>query len=57
MAIDKRGDLWIIQRGNDFPIVDIPVAKYMATIKCFTTNGIFTGRDAVRTLAEARMPR
>ena len=40
---DKRGDLWIIQRGNDFP--DITSAKYPAAVKCYKTDGTFTGRQ------------
>jgi hypothetical protein len=45
MAFDKRGDLWIIQRGNDFPIGGTLGAKYKAAIKCYKTDGTFTGRE------------
>ena len=45
MTIDKRGDLWIIQRGNDFPIGSGITAKYKAAIKCFKTDGTFIGRE------------
>ena len=44
MTIDKRGDLWITQRGNDFPIGGALTAKYPAAIKCYRTDGTFTGR-------------
>lgn len=45
MAVDKRGDLWIIQRGEDFPIGAGMTAKYKAAIKCYKTDGTFTGRQ------------
>jgi hypothetical protein len=45
MTIDKRGDLWIIQRGNNFPIGSGTTAKYKAVVKCYKTNGTFTGRQ------------
>ncbi len=45
MAVDKRGDLWIIQRGNDFPIGNIPAAKYQAAVRCHKPDGTFTGRE------------
>jgi Ni/Co efflux regulator RcnB len=45
MAFDKRGDLWIIQRGNDFPIGGGTSAKYPAAVKCYGTNGLFSGRQ------------
>lgn len=45
MATDKRGDLWIIQRGNDFPIGTGTSAKYKAAVKCYKTDGTFTGRE------------
>jgi hypothetical protein len=45
MAVDKRGDLWIIQRGNDFPIGGIPAAKYKAAVRCHKSDGTFTGRE------------
>jgi hypothetical protein len=45
MAIDKRGDLWIIQRGNDHPMTSALTAKYKAAVKCYKTDGTFTGRE------------
>ncbi len=45
MAFDKRGDLWIIQRGNDFPIGGVTSAKYKAAVKCFSADGKYTGRE------------
>ncbi|MCU0873179.1 MAG: hypothetical protein MUE50_12640 [Pirellulaceae bacterium] len=45
MAVDKRGDLWIIQRGNDFPIGGLPAAKYKAAVRCHKPDGTFTGRE------------
>ena len=45
MTIDNRGDLWIIQRGNDFPISGGISAKFPAAVKCYKTNGAFTGRQ------------
>jgi hypothetical protein len=45
MTIDKRGELWIIQRGNDFPIGCATTAKYKAAVKCYKADGTFTGRE------------
>ncbi len=45
MTIDRRGNLWIIQRGNDFPIGGTTSAKYPAAVKCYRTDGTFTGRE------------
>jgi hypothetical protein len=45
MAIDKRGDLWIIQRGNDHPMTGAITAKYKAAVKCYKTDGTFTSRE------------
>ncbi|MBC7624476.1 MAG: hypothetical protein H7232_13940 [Aeromicrobium sp.] len=45
MAFDKRGDLWIVQCGNDFPLGSKMEAKYKASIKCYKTDGTFTGRQ------------
>ena len=45
MVVDKRGDLWIIQRGNDFPIGGKLTAKYPAAVKCYHNDGTFTGRE------------
>ncbi len=45
MVFDRRGDLWIIQRGNDLPIGIGLTAKYPASVKCCRTDGSFTGRE------------
>ncbi len=45
MIFDQRGDLWIIQRGNDFPIGGLPRAKYPAAVRCYRPDGAFTGRE------------
>jgi sugar lactone lactonase YvrE len=45
MAVDKRGDLWIVQLGNDFPVGQLQAAKYPAAVKCYTADGKFTGRQ------------
>ncbi len=45
MAIDKRGDLWIIQRGNDFPGAPTVAAKYPAAVKCYKADGGYAGRQ------------
>lgn len=45
MAFDKQGNLWIIQRGNDFPIGGKTTAAYPAAVKCYKTDGVFTGRQ------------
>ena len=44
MTVDKRGDLWIVQRGADFPI-GFRAATYPAAIKCYKDDGTFTGRQ------------
>jgi hypothetical protein len=44
MTFDSRGDLWIIERGNDFPIGAALTAKYPAAIKCYHPDGSFSGR-------------
>jgi hypothetical protein len=46
MAFDKRGDLWIIQRGNDFRCeVWNMTSLCTAAVKCYKTDGTFTGRE------------
>jgi len=45
MTFDKRGNLWIIQRGNDFPIGSITSAKYPAAVKCYKPEGTLTRRQ------------
>jgi len=45
MTVDKRGNLWIIQRGTDFPMGGGVAAKYPAAVKCYTPAGVFTGRE------------
>lgn len=44
MTFDKRGDLWIIQRGNDHPGAAL-TAAYPAAVRCYTPDGTFTGRE------------
>jgi len=44
MTVDKRGDLWIVQRATDFPMGVSP-AKYPAAVRCFKDDGTFTGRQ------------
>ena len=59
MTADKRGDLWIIQRANDFPAEVTPATKYPAALKCYHTDGTFTGRqisDVVNPTAVAYDP-
>lgn len=46
MTVDKRGDLWIVQRGADFPI-GLAAATYPAAIRCYKVDGTFTGRQIV----------
>ena len=43
MVTDKRGNVWIVQRGRDFPINVEPVAKFPAAIKCYRPDGTFAG--------------
>jgi hypothetical protein len=43
MAIDSRGDIWIIQRATDYPISIDPV--YPAAVRCYHPNGTFSGRE------------
>ena len=46
MVIDKRGELWILQRPNDYPAHHaVHDAKYPAALKCYTQDGKFTGRE------------
>lgn len=45
MTVDQRGDLWIIQRGNDAPLSGELTAKYPAAVKCYKADGTFTGRQ------------
>jgi Secretion system C-terminal sorting domain len=45
MVADNRGDLWIIQEANDFPIGTKVTAQYPCVIKCYQTNGTFTGKQ------------
>jgi hypothetical protein len=45
MAIDKRGDLWIIQRGNDHPLGNGLTAKHKAAVRCYKIDGTFTRRE------------
>ena len=46
IVIDKRGDLWILQRPGDYPVnFAVHEAKYPAALKCYTRDGEFTGRE------------
>jgi hypothetical protein len=45
MISDKRGNLWIIQRGRDYPLRSVPPAQYPAAIKCYKPDGTFTGSE------------
>jgi len=45
MVADSRGDLWIIQEANDFPISTTISTKYPGKILCYHTNGTFTGKQ------------
>jgi hypothetical protein len=44
MTVDRRGDLWIIQQANDFPVGVSPMTKYPGALKCYRTDGTFTGK-------------
>jgi hypothetical protein len=44
MVADKRGRLWIIQQGNDFRQTAKMTTAYPAAIRCYGTNGVFTGQ-------------
>jgi hypothetical protein len=46
MVVDKRGDLWIIQEANNFPIVQKgPYPAYSGAILCYNQDGTYTGRS------------
>jgi len=45
MVADSRGDLWIIQEANDFPIGTTVTTKYPGVIKCYHTNGTYAGKQ------------
>ena len=45
MAIDSRGDLWIIQEGADTPLMRKYAATYPTGIYCYHTNGTYTGKS------------
>ena len=42
MTIDQRGNLWIIQRADDFPTSGLPQTKYPGAVKCYKPDGTFT---------------
>ncbi len=44
MAVDSRGDLWIIQRSGEFPMT-AAAPTYKASVKCYKPDGTFTGRE------------
>jgi hypothetical protein len=45
IAVDSRGDLWIIQEGTDFPMFHKPAATEATGIYCYTKGGVYTGRS------------
>ncbi len=45
MAVDGRGDLWIIQRATDYPNTLVFRAQYPAAVLCYHPDGTFTGRQ------------
>ena len=45
MVVDTRGDLWIIQEANDFPIGTTMTTKYTGAVLCYHPNGTFTGKQ------------
>ena len=46
IAVDSRGDLWIIREANDFPIGTKIATKYNdGAVLCYHPNGTFTGKQ------------
>jgi len=45
MVVDTRGDLWIIQEANDFPIGTTMTTKYTGAILCYHPNGTYAGKQ------------
>jgi probable HAF family extracellular repeat protein len=45
MAMDGRGDLWIIQRATEYPNASNFLPKYPAAILCYHPDGTFTGKQ------------
>ena len=45
MVADSRGDLWIIQEANDFPIGTTMTTKYTGAVLCYHTNGTYAGKQ------------
>ena len=43
MVADKRGNLWIIQEANNFPIGTTMTTQYPGAVLCYNTNGSYTG--------------
>jgi len=43
MTVDRRGNLWIIQRATDHPVG--PMVQYAAAIRCYKPDGTFTGKE------------
>ena len=43
MVADKRGNLWIIQEANNFPIGTTMSTQYPGAVLCYHTNGSYTG--------------
>jgi len=45
LSADKRDELWIIQEANDFPAGTTLTTKYPGAVKCYRSDGTFTGRE------------
>jgi len=45
MVVDTRGDLWIIQEANDFPIGTTMTTKYTGAILCYHPNGTYANKQ------------
>lgn len=43
MAVDSRGNLWIIQEATDYPIFHKFAPTYPTGIYCYTKDGVYTG--------------
>lgn len=45
IAVDSRGDLWIIQRAADWPLSQNFTHPYVGAVRCFHPDGTFSGRE------------
>jgi len=45
MTVDSRGDLWIIQEANDFPIGTKITTAYPGAVKCYHPNGTYANKQ------------